>query len=304
MSDKAIIVLGPTGTGKSLLALELALKLETGIVNVDSVQVYRDLVIGSAQPSKEDFKISPHYLYGYVPVGGSLTVASYCKDVEGVLAQKFLNKVAIFCGGSGFYIQALEKGMFDVPPLTQEQRKQLDQQIEDWGWRKTYEELLKKDASLGARIHTNDHYRTRRAWEMIVTTGKLPSEIYNQADQAVLKNRKVIKIGLDLDKEKLHQRIVSRVHKMIADGWVEEVEMLLVAGHRGWSALNSVGYSEVVEFIDGHCSHDEMVEKIVIANMQLIKKQRTWFKRDKDISWHAPEALPKVVEGLQLTCKM
>lgn len=298
MSDQAILIIGPTGTGKSLLALELALKLKTSIVNADSIQVYRDLVIGSAQPSKDDFKIAPHYLYGYLPAGASLTASAFCDDVRALLSGKLSQDPIIFCGGSGFYIQALEKGMFDVPTLTKEQKATVEKQIDEWGWAKAYQELLKQDPQVTSRIHENDHYRIGRALEILMISGKKPSEIGAQTDSAPLRGKKLIKIGLDLDKEKLRNRIARRTVQMLSAGWLEEVETLLQAGHREWSALKSVGYLEVVEHLDGKLSKQEMIDKIIISNMQLIKKQRTWFKRDQDIEWYSSEETAKAAQSV------
>lgn len=289
MSGKALLIVGPTATGKSLLALEVALKLNTGIINADSVQVYKDLVIGSAQPSKEDFKIAPHHLYGYLPLGSSLTVAEYCKSVQSVLQTKFSQKLPLFCGGSGFYIQALEKGMFDVPTLSDAEKKRVDEYIQSLGWTETYKKLLQDDPDVGAKIHENDHYRIRRAIEILLIAGKKPSQMGADAESAPLKNKEIIKVGLDLDKELLRERVFRRTQKMIAEGWIEEVERILEMGHRSWSALRSVGYAEVVDYLEGHLDKSQMIEKIVISNMQLIKKQRTWFKRDKDIVWFSSE---------------
>lgn len=296
MSSKAIIILGPTATGKSLLALELALKLKTSVINADSIQVYRDLIVGSAQPSKEDLKIVPHNLYGYLGAGATLTVADYCKDVQTLLTTKLSQSPPLFCGGSGFYIQALEKGMFDVPTLTEAQKRTVDLQLTDWGWSKAHSELLQRDPKVAARIHENDHYRIRRAFEILLVTSQKPSEILAQAKSAPLKNKSVIKVGLDLDKSRLHRRIVERTRKMLSEGWIEEVEAILKSGHRKWSALKSVGYAEVVSHIDGHLTPSEMVDKIVISNMQLIKKQKTWFKRDPHIHWYSADDTPRAVE--------
>lgn len=278
-----------------MLALELALKLQCGIVNADSVQVYKDLVIGSAQPSKDDFKIAPHYLYGYMPAGSSLTAAAFCEDVQTVLNTK-LNpqNPVILCGGSGFYIQALEKGMFDVP-MTEEQKEKVEKTIEEWGWDRAYQELLARDPNV--KIHANDHYRIGRALEILLVTGRKPTDIVAQSESAPLYGKKLIKLGIDIEKEKLRERITQRTHQMLASGWIEEVEKLIASGHKEWSALRSVGYNEVLQFLDGKLTHSEMIANIVIANMQLIKKQRTWFKRDENIQWYTPETASQGVES-------
>lgn len=296
MDEKVLFIVGPTGTGKSLLALELALKLSTGIINADSVQVYKDLVIGSAQPSKEDVKLVPHYLYGHLNAGSALTVAEYCKSVELVLQNKFSTSLPIFCGGSGFYIQALEKGMFDVPTLTEAEKQYVGEYIEQRGWEESYKQLCQDDPGLEGRIHSNDHYRIRRALEILLISGKKPSAMGAAANSSPLKGKNIIKVGLDLDKELLRKRILLRTQKMLAEGWIEEVERLLAGGYRSWSALRSVGYAEVMDYLDGHLDQTEMIEKIVIANMQLIKKQRTWFKRDKEIVWYASDATANAVQ--------
>jgi tRNA dimethylallyltransferase len=295
-SSTAILIVGPTGTGKSLLALELALKLNCSIINADSIQVYKDLVIGSAQPSREDFKIAPHHLYGYLPAGSSLTAAAYSEDVRGLLKNKLHSGPIIICGGSGFYIQAIEKGMFDAPALTDELKEKFDATLMEWGWERAYKELLACDPEV--KIHANDHYRIRRALEIFWATGKKPSEIGAHSETAPLKNKKLIKIGMDMDKEKLRERIAKRTDSMLSAGWIDEVEKMITAGHRDWSALQSVGYKEVLEYIEGHINKSEMIEKIITSNMQLIKKQRTWFKRDETIAWYTPETSALAVASL------
>jgi tRNA dimethylallyltransferase len=300
VKNSAFMIVGPTGTGKSTLALELAVLEKLPIINVDSMQVYKDLVVGSAQPSKEDFQAAKHYLYGYLEAGESLTAAQYSEDVVHLMNGELRESPLIFCGGSGFYIQAIEKGMYDVPTLTNAQKEEVLNQLESWGWEEAYKKLLEKDPSLSKKIHGNDHYRIGRAWEIIITTGKTPSEIETSNRPAPLQEKKLLKVAIDTDKDFLRQRIFRRAHEMLKNGWIEEVERLIDRGHESWAALRSVGYSEIYAHIKKPESRDDLVEKIVIANMQLIKKQRTWFQRDKEIQWFDINDLSRAVEYCQV----
>ncbi len=283
---QAVFIVGPTASGKSQLALEVAVaRGGLPIVNADSLQIYKGLKIGSAMPSREDMKLTPHHLYAYVDKGKKWTAADYVRDVEHFLADNKSQRIALFCGGSGFYIQALEKGMYEMP----EKDAQLDQQVQEFilqkGWVAAYEWLLSKDPSLQRTIHLNDQYRIRRAIEMIMISGGTPSQLQKKLTPSPLEGIPRIKVALYAEKELLKERVEHRAKKMIEAGFIEEVEELLAQGLSEWPPLKSVGYNEVCQFLRGEIARQDLVPTIAAANVKLIKKQLTWFKRDTEIHW-------------------
>lgn len=270
----AFLIVGPTGTGKSHLALKLAQERQLPIINADSVQVYKDLVIGSAQPSVEDLKHAEHYLYGYLPAGSVLTAADYSRQVESLLATTLQGRSLIFCGGSGFYIQALEKGMYAVPRLSIEQKAEVEKQILNWGWQVAYEKLCAKDPDIVTKVHSNDHYRIRRAWEIIWVTGHAPSALHANRQGSPLYDKNTVKVGFDAPKDILLQRIQQRAAIMLKQGWIDEVKKLIEAGYGDWGALKSVGYNEILLYLNNGIVREQLMERIVTAHMQLIKKTK------------------------------
>jgi len=282
---QAVFIVGPTATGKSQLALEVAVARGLAIMNCDSLQIYKGLKIGSALPSRDDMKLAPHYLYSYVDKGEKWTAAYYVRDVMGLLDEKKLVKPAIFCGGSGFYIQALEKGMYEVAEADPALVAKVESFIAERGWGGAHDWLLTKDPGLERAVHRNDHYRIRRAIQIIMTGADSPSALQKKLSPSPLENVPLIKVALFAEKDVLRKRVEARAKVMLRDGFVEEVEELLQQGLAEWPPLRSVGYLEVGRFLRGEIERGQLVEEIAQANIRLIKKQLTWFKRDPQIRW-------------------
>lgn len=282
MSQKIILVLGPTASGKSQLALDIAQATKVPIINADSVQVYQGLDIGSSAPTAQEKLLAPHHLYGFVPKGELSTAAHHMQAVRDVLQKTMGQEQWILCGGSGFYLQAIEKGMDPVSETSQEIKDLVEQWIQDKGWVWAHAEIAQVH---GDKIHLNDQYRIRRALEVMEVRRRSPVLLPNEKLESPLKNFKKLKMGLRADKDILRDRVVRRVNKMMDEGFVREVQGLLAEGLDQWAPLQSVGYFEVREYLQGRLSQQELVEKITISTMQLIKKQMTWFKRDPEIHW-------------------
>lgn len=305
MSQKTVVfILGPTATGKSKLALRSSLLEQIPIVNGDSVQVYKGLKIGSALPSREDMKLAPHHLYAYIDKGEVATAADYVTDVQALLETHKNQRQWILCGGSGFYVQALEKGMFPVNAADEEVKEQTEFLIEQKGWEEIHRQILSKDPSLAKKIHVNDHYRITRALEIQLMSDKGHGELQGELRPSPFKDFKIVKVGLNSPKELLKERVIRRVREMLKEGFIEEVEGLIQENLEGWPPLDSAGYHEVKEHVLGRLPLEHLEERIVVSHMQLIKKQRTWFKRDKNIQWFdalAPDAAYDFVKNaLQL----
>lgn len=281
-STKAIFIVGPTGTGKSRLALDIAKKYGGRIINCDSIQFYSQLRIGSSAPSDHDLKQAPHYLYSYVNAPHEMTAGQFLRDFYEL---KNLQGPLIIVGGTGFYIQALEKGMYNVPQIDPELKKQIEDEIKEFGNKKAYQELIEFDPE--TKVHVNDAYRIGRALEVKRAFGLKMSELKEQAEQDTKYKFpfRYIKIGVDLPKEQLLKNIQNRTAKMLESGWISEVQSLVDQGYGDWAPLNSVGYFEVKEFLAGRIPRNELADQINLSTKQLIKKQKTWFKRDANIQW-------------------
>ena len=289
--------MGPTATGKSQLGLEVAVAKGLPIVNCDSLQIYKGLKVGSALPSREAMRLAPHHLYAYVEKGVQWTAADYVKDVTALLNEKTFAQ-AIFCGGSGFYIQALEKGMYQMKDLDPEAPDKVKLFIDEQGWERAHAWVLTKDPDLQRTIHANDHYRIRRAMEIIMGGGGRPTELQRNLTPSPLEGSRLFKVALFAEKDVLKKRVEARAKIMLRDGFVEEVEELVAQGWGSWAPLRSVGYNEVCQFLRGEIPRSQLVEAITIANIKLIKKQLTWFKRDKEMQWFHVDSLAAAKESI------
>lgn len=285
-TKKCIFVVGPTASGKSAWALEMAEKHGGSVVNIDSIQFYKGLEVGSAAPTIEDKKRVPHYLYSYVEAPTEMTAGKYITDFYKLL-EGHIKFPLFITGGTGFYIQALEKGMFDVEPVPEEFRQQIEDELEEKGADLLHKELLQKDPQ--SKIHLNDHYRLVRAIEIIRYTGKTPSQLKNSQGKNLFP-LPYIKVGFDFEKEIYRKRVSFRTKHLIADGIVEETKSFLDQGFRNWAPLHSVGFRETAEYLnEGRCV-EWLHESIEQSTMQLIKKQKTWFRRDPSILWSNHES--------------
>lgn len=296
-SHKFLYVVGPTAVGKTELSLRLAETLQWPVVNCDSVQVYKEVNIGTAKPSAAELKRVPHFLFDYVPAPQKQTAAQYLQDVVGLLEKKKIEK-AIFVGGSGFYVQALEKGLYPNSETPAEVKREVDLWIQSEGFAALYQWLKKKDEAFSLKISGNDHYRIRRAVEVMKTQQKTMTELKQQMSEeshSPLPEHQSLKIGIRQDKEVLRERVKTRTRQMLQAGFVEEVRLLLDQGLKDWAPMQSVGYKEVQNFLNSEQSEEDLFEYIVTSTMQLIKKQMTWFKRDSQIQWFSPDQMQEAV---------
>lgn len=285
---KYFYILGPTGVGKTKLSIELARSLNYPIINCDSLQVYKNLNIGTAKPSKSEMENVPHYLFDYVDAPNEMTAASYVDDVVQCIENKKLTDL-VFVGGSGFYVQALEKGLFPSSSTPENIKLEIDSWAQSDGFQSLYQWLETEDPEFAKTISENDHYRIKRAVEIMKTQNKKVSQLKKEMSEksnSPLPKHQSFKVGLKMDKKLLKERIEKRTEKMFADGFLEEVKTQLDQGLESWAPMNSVGYKECILFLKGNLTQAELFERTVISNMQLIKKQMTWFKRDPSIHWY------------------
>lgn len=293
MKPFLLMIVGPTASGKSDLAVEAIESLpkpHPEIINCDSIQFFDAVEIGSAKPPAEALAKVPHHLIGHLPKGATYTAGDFRRDAIKVIEERVQAGVHRFVGvgGSGFYVQALEKGMFDVPPSPEDLRGELEAQADREGLEILHAELLRRDAVAGNRIKPADRYRIIRALEILRgdSEGRTLSEI--QASFEKLRPEapfEVVKVGLKRSRDVLRDAVHKRTRRMLAAGFIDEVKALRGEGFKDWAPLLSVGYKEIQEFLDGTLTEQELEPAIVTSTMQLAKRQMTWFKRDPTIEW-------------------
>ena len=316
-SPKLIFIVGPTGAGKSHWAIEWAKQIlcesgsagsvglagsggsggsagSVGVLNFDSIKIYKDLNIGSAKPDFSKYPDLDFYLYDEIPAPKLCTAGLFRKKALQVLTQKLPQKAIIATGGSGFYLQALEKGMFPVsvsrPPA-----------LQNLPLAELYESLKQKDALTASRISPKDRYRIVRALELIQQEGKALSSLKLEFKEQALP-WPYLKIGLSIPKPELLKRVQSRTKEMLKAGLIEEVESLLARGLKSWRPLSSIGYKETQQYLEGVLTKLELEEEIVRNTMRLAKKQNTWFKKDKSIQWFDANLSPLKVYKRLFKC--
>lgn len=287
---KVVIISGPTATGKTDLAVELAQKHDGEVVNFDSLLLYKEINIGTAKPTHEEQKLVPHHMIDVRSISHPMNAADFSREafpiVEAILKR---GKVVFLAGGSGFYLQALLKGMYESPTTPLEILKRSEKLYQTGGISPFREILRQSDKGSFERYHENDHYRIRRAVEHFWTTGFPMSEARSSKDESnrmmerpTIHHWETLHIYLDIPKEEHLKIIEKRTDRMLEKGLIEEVKGLLSQGFTGLEKpLQSIGYKESLDYINGVFRNlSECRERIVISTRQLAKSQRTWFKRD------------------------
>jgi tRNA dimethylallyltransferase len=279
-----VLIVGPTASGKSALAFELAREMNGAILNCDSVQTYQRLDIGAAKPSRAEMRAVPHFLFDILKPGEVLTAGIFRAEALKVLERELPNRIVFGVGGSGFYIQALEKGMFDIPRAAESVERAVREENAKFGADHMYEELQRLDPEYAAVVNPNDNYRTLRALVIMRDSGKKVSEL-KRAFKPQPFPFPLLKMGLLPGREALLPRVEQRTGEMLKAGLLDEVRALVLEGFSEWPALQSVGYREALTYLKGEISLQQLPALIVEKTMQLAKKQRTWFRRETGIHW-------------------
>lgn len=284
-----IIILGPTGIGKSAYAIKMAKEIDADIVSVDSMQVYKYLDIGTAKLTPMEMQGIKHYMIDIVEPTVQYSVVDYLNGVKEILGEHEKgDKNLIFCGGTGLYLNALMNGLnFPVAQRNDELRARLEEQEKTLGKQFLWDELLKTDPEAAAKIHPNDSYRTKRALEVFYLTGKKFSEQATKSDSVLGDNYKVI--GLTAERELLYKHLDGRVDKMLAKGLVAEVKSLLEKYSPACTALQALGYKEIVGFLQNHYNLEAATEKIKQGTRNFAKRQYTWYRAFKNVEWQEVE---------------
>lgn len=290
MKPKLVIILGPTGVGKSDVAFDAALQVNGEIINADSQQLYRYLDIGTAKSSLEQREKIPHHLIDIVNPDEEFDVAAFraaaARSVEEI---KSRGRNPIVCGGTALYLKALTQGLFVGPGKSHEQRKVLEAQAAEKGLAFLYEKLRQVDGDAARRIHPNDRQRIIRALEVFAVTGKSISQW--QRDHGFSEHPfDTLKIGLERERAELYDLINRRCDEMVAQGLVGEVESLLARGYSlKLRPLQSIGYRHIGLYLTGVMSLEEAVALMKRDSRRLAKRQLTWFRADREIRWFHPD---------------
>ena len=277
-----LVLIGPTGVGKTELSLQLAERLCTCIVSADSRQLYADLPIGTAAPTPQQLARVEHHMVGTLQLTDYYSAARYEEEVMQLLGHLFgTHSTVILTGGSMMYIDAVCKGIDDIPTVDEETRRTLLQRYEAEGLSQLANELRLLDPEYYRTVDLKNPKRVIHALEICYMTGRPYSSFRTES----VKQRpfRIVKVGLRRDREELYQRINSRVVEMVQQGLVEEARRVMP--YRQLNSLNTVGYKEMFRYLDGEWSLDEAIAKIQQNSRIYSRKQMTWFKRDPDIHW-------------------
>ncbi|MDO4562792.1 MAG: tRNA (adenosine(37)-N6)-dimethylallyltransferase MiaA [Clostridia bacterium] len=281
---KLVAVVGPTASGKSALAMELAEKFGGEIISADSMQIYKGMDIGTAKPSKEDQSKIRHHMIDCVEVTDNYSVANYCDAAHRAIAKCVeRGKVPIVAGGTGLYVENLLKNTdFSAVSGSGELRAELIKSAAEHGGEAMYEYLMRLDMDAAKLLHPNDTKRVIRALECYLVSGK--TRRVRDEESKGRQIYKSLKLTLDIEREVLYNRINARVEEMFDRGLVEEVKsVLLPVRDRCTTSLAGIGYKEVLDYIDGRMSLEDTKEKIKLGTRRYAKRQETWFRHDRDI---------------------
>ena len=283
---KLFVVLGPTAVGKSAVGIDIAKRLRGEIINADSLQVYKYLNIGTAKPNSKELHEVSHHLINIVDPDEDFNAGMFRSRAASTIKDLHeANKNIILVGGTYLYVKVLLSGLIEGLPANMEIRENIKKLRAIFGLPYVYDRLLLLDPEAAARIHPNDYVRAERALEVNYLTGQKMSElqaVHSFQDQ----DYEYFKIGISLDRETLKERIDKRVDIMIKEGLVEEVKKLREMGyHNNLKPMQSIGYKEINQFLDGEIGIDEAVELIKRDTKRFAKRQMTWLKKDNEINW-------------------
>ncbi|KPL03509.1 MAG: hypothetical protein AMJ73_06625 [candidate division Zixibacteria bacterium SM1_73] len=286
MLNKVLVILGPTGVGKTQVSLKLADILQGEIVSLDSRLVYKYMNIGTAKPTKKEMKKIAHHLIDIVYPDEKFTAADYGKKARGVIKAIIeRRKQPIVVGGSGLYLKALTKGFFQGPKADEQLRERLREEESRLGPYYLSEKLKEVDPKAAERIHRNDLVRIIRALEVYELTGKSITLLQEKGDYEPFELN-FVKVGLTLDRKRLYERIDRRVDKMISEGFLDEAKGLREKGYSSeLKAFKTVGYQDLFSYLEGNIDFSSAVDRIKLNTRHYAKRQLTWFRKDQEIKW-------------------
>ncbi|MEX2235797.1 MAG: tRNA (adenosine(37)-N6)-dimethylallyltransferase MiaA [Cyclobacteriaceae bacterium] len=296
LEKKLIVVAGPTAVGKTSVSLQLALHFKAPVVSADSRQVYREMTIGTAKPSPAERAAVPHYFIDTHSVGDDYDAAQYASDALKVIGDLFLlGDSVILCGGSGLYIKGICEGFDDMPEVPDEIRRDLIKNYHRQGIGWLHDRMQQLDPEGLQTMDPKNPHRLIRALEVKLYSGKSIASFRKSEKRQ--HNFNIIKIGLELPRTELYERIDERMDQMIARGLFEEARSLYPMRHH--NALQTVGYQEIFGFIDNQYDLDECIRLLKRNSRRYAKRQLTWFKKDAEFAWFNPRDLNGVIDYIE-----
>lgn len=285
MERKIIVIVGPTCSGKTRVGISFAEKLQTEIISADSRQIYRHLNIGTASPTAAELAKIKHHFINFLEPDENYNVSRFeteaLKIIDGLFEKE---KIPVVVGGSGLYIEALIDGIFNLVNVDEEYREELKQKRESFGNQFLYEELVKIDPESASKMLPQNWKRVMRALEVFYITGEPIWKF--QKNYARNVDCEFIQFGLNWEREKLYRNIERRVEEMMTNGLVDEVKNILAKGYtKNLNALNTVGYKEVISYLENEITLERAVELIKRNTRRFAKRQLTWFRKDERIKW-------------------
>ena len=296
-SDKVLIaVVGPSAVGKTAIGVSLANHFSTEIVSADARQCYREMAIGTAKPSKEELHAIPHHFIDTYSIHEELSAGKF--EMEALEVINRIHRKSRYCflvGGSGMYVQAVCHGFDAMPEVDPPIREVLNQKYLEHGLPPLLKQLKTIDPEYYRQVHRENPQRVIRALEVFLSSGKPYSTYRNAASDP--RPFKVFKIGLEMDRDQLYQRIDDRVEVMVKQGLFEEARSLLQ--YRDTNALKTVGYKEIFDFLEGRYDYEETIRLIKRNTRRYAKRQLTWFKKDSEISWFSYDAIDEMISFIE-----
>ncbi len=295
-SSTLFVLLGPTGVGKTELSFNIAKLLGAPIISSDSRQIYKELKIGTAAPTQEQLLQVKHYFIGTQSIFDSYSAGQYEEEAIKLLEDLFaVNPNQLLVGGSMMYIDAVCKGFDNIPSVPEHIRKEVNEQYQQNGLEWLQQELKKVDPVHYEKVDRFNHKRMLHALEVSIATGQPYSSFCT--GQTKKRPFNIVKIGLNRPRPELYERINLRVDQMIEEGLINEAEPLFP--YRHLNSLNTVGYKELYQYMEGNCTLDFAIEKIKQDSRNYAKRQFTWFNADKEIHWFHPDESEKILDFIQ-----
>ena len=298
MDKYLVVIAGPTASGKTATAIQVAKALGTEIISADSRQFYKELPIGTAAPTKEEQSEVQHHMIHNLNVEDKYDVADYENDVLALLKKLFINHDAVvLTGGSGLFIDAVCKGLDSIPDISEEVRNKVNKLYEEGGLFALQNEVKRLDPEYYNIVDKYNPRRLQRAVEVCYQTGLTYSSFRNNT--AKVRDFKIIKVALLWDRNELISRINLRVEKMVSEGLLEEAKAMYPKRHL--NSLNTVGYKELFEHFDGKATLNEAIEHIKINTRQYAKRQMTWLRKNNDYQWFTIDEIPEMINYIKST---
>jgi tRNA dimethylallyltransferase len=303
-----VVILGPTASGKTALSLAVAQKFDGEIVNCDSVAMVREFDVGTAKPNAEERARAPHHLFDCVDPAEYMTAGEYARQARHVLAEiSGRGHLPIVVGGTGLYLRALLEGLFPGPHRSEELRERLRESAARRGPDHLHRVLRRLDRVAAEKVHANDIPKLIRAIEVCLASRQKMSELWQQGRDP-LQGFRILRVGLDPDRAALYERINERARQMFEAGLIDETKTLLQKYGPATRSLESLGYKQAVQFLQGELNREQAIQSAQQAHRNYAKRQMTWFRREADVTWLKgfgddpqiqQEAVDRVVLGLR-----